>query len=78
MPGAIIVIGRAQMRTSHDTVIGFLCQASCAIRRVTVRLSNTASGAAVEERSCFNDSTAAAALAAEVADHIARSASERP
>ena len=77
MPGAIVVIGRAQMRTCHDTVVGFLRQAGCAIRRVSVRLSDTASGAAVEERSWFNDSTDAAALAEEVAHHIARSASGR-
>ena len=36
------------------------------------------SGVAVEERIWFNDSTDAAALAEEVADHIARSASGRP
>ncbi len=75
MPGAIVVIGRAQMRTCHDTVVGFLCLAGCAIRRVSVRLSDAASGFAVEERSWFNDSTDAAALAEEVAHHIARSAS---
>ena len=45
--------------------------------RVRVRLSD-ASGVAVEERIWFNDSTdAAAALAEEVAEHIARSASDR-
>jgi hypothetical protein len=49
----------------------------CAIGRVTVRLSD-ASGVAIEEKSWLNESTDAVALAAEVADHIARSASERP
>ena len=51
--------------------------AGWAIGRVRVRLSD-ASGVAIEEESWFNDSTDTAALAAEVADHIARSASERP
>ena len=77
MPVAIIVIGRARMRTSHDTVVGFLRQAGCAIRRVSVRLSDTASGVAVEEKSLFNDSTDAAALAAELAHYVAGSASGR-
>lgn len=77
MAVAIVVIGRAQMRTCHETVVGFLCQAGSAIRRVSVRLSDTASGVAVEEKSWFNDSTDAAALAEEVARHIARSASGR-
>jgi hypothetical protein len=31
MPGAIIVISRAALQTSHDTVVGFLHQAGCAI-----------------------------------------------
>jgi len=44
---------------------------------VRIRLSD-ASGVAVEERIWFNDSTDAAALAEEVAEHIARSASGRP
>jgi 3-hydroxy-3-methylglutaryl CoA synthase len=44
---------------------------------VSVRLSHTASGVAVEERSFFNDSTDAAVLAAEVAHHITSSASGR-
>jgi hypothetical protein len=52
-------------------------EAGCAIGRVRVRLSD-ASGVAIEEKSWFNESTDAVALAAEVADHIARSASERP
>ena len=78
MSSAIMVIGRGQMPTCHDTVVGFLRQAGCAIRRVSVRLSHTASGVAVEERSWFNDSTDAAALAQEVAHHITRSASGRP
>jgi hypothetical protein len=43
---------------------------------VRVRLSD-ASGIAVEEKIWFNDSTDAAALAEEVAHHIARSASGR-
>jgi hypothetical protein len=77
MPGAIVVISRARLQTSHDTVVGLLRQAGCAIRRVRVRLSH-ASGVAVEERIWLNDSTDAAALAEEVADHIARSASGRP
>jgi hypothetical protein len=77
MIGAMVVIGRAQMRTSHDTVVGFLREVGCAIGRVRVRLSD-ASGVAIEEKTWFNDSTDAAALVAEVADHIARSASERP
>ena len=47
-----------------------------AIGRVRVRLSD-ASGIAVEERIRFNDSTDAAALAEEVADHIARRVSGR-
>jgi hypothetical protein len=41
-----------------------------------VRLSDT-SGVAVEERIWFNDSTDAAALAEEVAEHIVRSTSPR-
>jgi hypothetical protein len=77
MPEAIIVIGRARMRTCHDTVVGFLRQAGWGIRRVSVRLSHAASGVAVEERTWFNDSTDAAVLAAEVAHHIASSASGR-
>ena len=66
----------AQLRTSHDTVVGFVRGAGCAIGRVRLRLSD-ASGVAIEEKSWFNDSTDAAVLA-EIADHIARSASERP
>jgi hypothetical protein len=78
VPEAIIVIGRAQIGTCQNTVVGFLRQAGCAIRRVNVRLSEAASGVAIEEKGWFNDSTDAAALAEEVADHIARSASGRP
>ncbi len=77
MIGAMVVISRAQLRTPHDTVVGFLRGAGCAIGRVHVRLSD-ASGVAIEEKSWFNASTDAAVLAAEVTDHIARSASERP
>jgi hypothetical protein len=77
MNGAMVVISRAQLRTSHDTVVGFFRGAGCAIGRVRVRFSD-ASGVAIEEKTWFNDSTDAAVLAAEVADHIARSASERP
>jgi hypothetical protein len=76
MIGAMIVIGHAQLRTSHDIVVGFLCAAGCAIRSVRVRLSD-ASGVAIEEKSWFNDSTDAAALAEEIADYVARSASGR-
>jgi hypothetical protein len=57
-------------------VVGFLRAAGCAIRRVRVRLSD-ASGVTVDERSWFNDSTDAAALAEEVAEHIVNSASGR-
>ena len=67
----------AQLRTSHDTVVGFLRGAGCAIGRVRLRLSD-ASGVAIEEKSWFDDSTDAGVLASEIADHIARSASERP
>jgi hypothetical protein len=67
----------AQLRTSHDTVVGFVRGAGSAIGRVRLRLSD-ASGVAIEEKSWFNDSTDAAVLASEIADHIARSASERP
>jgi hypothetical protein len=76
MIGAMVVISRAQLRTSHDTVVGFLRGAGCAIGRVHVRLSD-ASGVAVEERRWFNDSTDAAALAEEVANHITSRASGR-
>jgi hypothetical protein len=77
MIGAMVVISRAQLRTSHDTVVRFLRGAGCAIGRVRVRLSD-ASGVAIEEESWFNDSTDAEVLASEVADHITRSASDRP
>jgi hypothetical protein len=63
MIGAMVVISRAQLRTSHDSV--------------RVRFSD-ASGVAIEENSWFNDSTDAEVLAVEVADHIARRGSERP
>jgi hypothetical protein len=43
-----VVITRPRLRTSHDTVVGFLRAAGCAIRRVRVRLSD-ASGIAVDE-----------------------------
>jgi hypothetical protein len=76
MIGAMVVISRAQLRTSHDTVVGFLREAGCTIGRVRVRLSDP-SGVAIGEKSWSNESTDATALAAEVADHIARSASER-
>jgi hypothetical protein len=70
---AMVVIGRTKLRTSHDIVVGFLCAAGCAIRSVRVRLSD-ASGLAIEEKSWFNDSTDAAALAEEIAHYIARAA----
>ena len=76
MIGAMVVISRAQLRTSHDSVVGFLRGSGCAIGRVRVRLSD-ASGVAIEENSWFNDSTDAEVLAVEVADHIARRGSER-
>lgn len=59
--GAMVVISRAQLRISHDTVVGFLRGAGCAIGRVHVRLSD-ASGVAIEEKSWFNESTDAASL----------------
>lgn len=77
MTGATAVIIRPQLRTCHDIVVAFLRAAGCAIVRVRVRLSD-ASGVAVEERIWFNDSTDAAALAEEVAEHIDRNASGRP
>jgi len=58
-------------------VVGFLRDVGSAIRRVSVRLSDVASGVAIEEKSWFNDSTDAAALAEEVAHHIASSTSGR-
>jgi hypothetical protein len=73
----MVVISRPQLRTCHSIVVGFLRAAGRTIRRVRVRLSE-ASGVTVEEKSWFNDSTDAAVLAAEVADHIVRSARERP
>jgi hypothetical protein len=76
MIGAMVVISRPRLRTSHETVVAFLCQAGCAIRRVRVRLFDP-SGVAVEDRIWFNDSTDAAALAEEVAEHIVRSARDR-
>jgi hypothetical protein len=76
MTGAMVVIGRAQMPTSHETVVGFLHQAGRGIQRVRVRLSD-ASGVAVEEKIWISDSTDGAALAEKVAEHIARSASGR-
>jgi hypothetical protein len=76
MIGAMVVISRSRLRTSHDTVVAFLRQGGRAIRHVRVRLSDP-SGVAVEERIWFNESTDAAGLAEEVADHIARGASGR-
>jgi len=82
MIGAIVVISRAQLATSQETVLGFLCQTGGAIRRLRLRLSD-ASGVAVEERiwssdnSDTSDNSDAAALAEEVVDHIAHSASGR-
>jgi hypothetical protein len=77
MIGAMVVISRAQLRNSHDTVVVFLRGAGSAIGRVRVRLSD-ASGVAIEERSWFNDRTDPAVLATEIAEHIAGSARERP
>src|ERR1700722_19583121 len=77
MTDAVAFINCSQLRTSHDTVVAFLLTAGCVITRVRVRLSD-ASGVAVEEKSWFNDSTDAAALAEEVAHYIASSASIRP
>ena len=77
MIGAMVVISRAQLRTSHDTVLGFLRGAGCAIGRVHVRLSD-ASVVAIEEKSWFNDSTDPAILATEIVEHIAGNASVRP
>jgi hypothetical protein len=77
MTAATVVISYPQLRTCHAIVVGFLRPAGLAIRCVRVRLSD-ASGVAVEEKSWFNDSTDAAALAEEVAHYIASSASIRP
>jgi hypothetical protein len=74
MPEAIVVIGRTQMRTCHDTVMRHV---GCAIRCVSVGLSDAASGVTVEEKSWFSDSTDAAALAEEVVHHILRSTGGR-
>jgi hypothetical protein len=76
MIGAMVVISRAQLEANQETVLGFLRQTGGAIRRIRLRLSD-ASGVAIEEKSWLNESTDAAALAAEVADHIAHSASGR-
>jgi hypothetical protein len=76
MANAMVVIGRPQLRHCHDTVVGFIRQGGCAIRRVRVKLSDTC-GVAVEEEIWFNESTDVAALAEEVAEHIARCASGR-
>ena len=73
----MVVISRAQLRNSHDTVVVFLRGAGSAIGRVRVRISD-ASGVAIEERSWSNDRTDPAVLATEIAEHIARSATERP
>jgi hypothetical protein len=77
MIGAMVVISRAQLRTSHDIVAEFLRGSGCAIGRVHVRLSD-ASGVAIEEKSWFNESTDPAVLVTEIAEHIAGSASVRP
>jgi len=76
MPEAMIVVSRARLPTCHDTVVGFIRQAGSAVRRVRLTLSDT-SGVAVEDKLWLNDSTDAAALAEEVAEQLARSASER-
>jgi hypothetical protein len=76
MIGAMVVISRAQLRISHDTVAGFLREAGCRVGRVHVRLCDP-SGVAIAEESWCNESIDATALAEEVADHIARSASDR-
>ena len=36
MTGAMVVISRPRLRTSHDTVVAFLRAAGCAIVRVRV------------------------------------------
>lgn len=77
MIGAMVIISRAQLRTSHESVVRLLRGTGCTIGRVRVRLSD-ASGVAIEEKSWFNDSTDAEVLAAEVADHVAHRGSERP
>ena len=77
MIGAMVVISRTQLHSSHDTVASFVRNAGCAIRRVRVRLCD-ASGVAVGDKSWFNDSTDAAALAEEVFRYIALSSSLRP
>ena len=56
--------------------VGHIAANGLAIKCVRVRLSD-ASGVAVEEKSWFNDSTDAAALAEEVAHYIASRASVR-
>ena len=40
MTGAMVVISRPRLLTSHDTVVAFLRAAGCAIVRVRVRLSD--------------------------------------
>jgi hypothetical protein len=72
----MVVISRAQLRTSHDTVLGFLREAHCAIGCVRVRLCDV-SGVAVDEKICMNDSADVAALAEEVA-HPYRQQRGRP
>jgi hypothetical protein len=76
MTGEAVVISRPLLRTSHGTVVGFLRAHGRTIRSVRVRLSD-AFGIAVDERRRFNDSTDAAALAEDVAEHIVRSATGR-
>jgi hypothetical protein len=77
MIGAMVVISRPQLATSQETVLGFLRQTGGAIRRVRLRLSD-ASGVAVEERIWSSDNSDAPALAEEVAEHIASSATGLP
>jgi hypothetical protein len=77
MTGAIVVISRVQLPTSQETVLGFLRQTGGATRRVRLRLSD-ASGVAVEERIWSSDNSDDVALAEEVAEHIASSATGRP
>jgi len=72
----MVVISCQRLPTCHDTVVGFICHAGCAIRRVRLTLSD-ASGVAVEDKLWLNDGTDAAALAEEIAEQIALSTGER-
>jgi len=76
MPEAMVVISPPRLQTCHDTVVGFICQAGCAIRRVRLRLSD-ASGVAVEDKIWLNDGTDVTALAEGVAEQITLSTGER-